>query len=110
MKQLLFLNPQLENKKVAIYGTNRIALRLFSLLLQNDIYVDCFVSRQVHPAKHKIMNKPVVSMDSLREKQEITLVMADPSDEAQAAKLAQAGFEVFYDRNLASFDGDCIFI
>lgn len=62
MKQLLLVNPELENRKVAVFGTDRAALRLFSVLLQNDIYVECFVSKQMHPTKLKIMNKPVVSI------------------------------------------------
>ena len=53
MKQLLLVNPELESRKVAVFGTGRAALRLFSVLLQNDIYVECFVSRQMHPAKDR---------------------------------------------------------
>lgn len=110
MKPLLLMNPQLEQKNVAVFGTDRMALRLFSLLLQNHIYVQCFVSRQVHPTQLKIMNKPVISIHSLQEKKDMTLVIGNPADEEQAERLEQAGFEVFYDRNLASYDGDCIFI
>ena len=110
MEQLLLLNPQLKDKKVAVFGTDRTALRLFSVLLQNHVSVDCFVSRQVHPTKLKIMNKPVISVHSLRERSNIVLAIGNPADEEQAAKLEQDGFEVFYDRNLASYDGDCIFI
>ena len=113
MKQLLLVNPELESRKVAVFGTGRAALRLFSVLLQNDIYVECFVSRQMHPAKLKIMNKPIISVYDLNTWQENkgqVLVFADPSDEAQAKKLEQDGFAVFYDQNLASYDGDCIFL
>lgn len=133
MKQLLLVNPELENRKVAVFGTDRAALRLFSVLLQNDIYVECFVSKQMHPTKLKIMNKPVVSIydfskDNLSKddlskdgrssdglsnrqgKKGLALVFADPSEEGQAKKLEQDGFEVFSDRNLASYDGDCIFL
>lgn len=128
MKQLLLVNPELENRKVAVFGTDRAALRLFSVLLQNDIYVECFVSKQMHPTKLKIMNKPVVSIydlsnadlsedgrssDGLSDRQGkkgLALVFADPSEEGQAKKLEQDGFEVFSDRNLASYDGDRIFL
>lgn len=109
MKQLLILNPELENRKVAVFGTDRTALRLFSVLLQNNIYVDCFVSLQVHPTKLQIMNKPVVSIYDFQKK-EIPLVIGNPSFQEQAGKLEQDGFEVFYDQNLASYDGDCIFL
>lgn len=75
MKPLFITNPDLKNKRIAIYGTDRQALLLFSVMLQNEIYVECFVSRQAHPANLKIMNKPVISLDVIEDRKNMILVV-----------------------------------
>lgn len=111
MKPLFITNPDLKNKRIAIYGTDRQALLLFSVMLQNEIYVECFVSRQAHPANLKIMNKPVISLDVVEDRKNMILVVWGGADgEEQAAQLEKQGFTVFCDYNLASYEGDCVFI
>ena len=42
MKKVFHISPELSGKKIIILGTGQSSLLLFSVMLQNDVYVDAF--------------------------------------------------------------------
>lgn len=101
----------LKARKVAIYGTDNDALLLFSVLLQNDVYVSCFIDDKDAESEIHIMNKPIVRLETIEEvKDEYAIIMSGQKVFAVAEKLDKEGYTCFCDYNKASYDGDSIMI
>lgn len=113
MIQYLFkVAEDLRLRKVAIYGTDDDALRMFSVLLQNDVYVSCFLGEEEDTKKEiGIMNKPIAMLSSIQDvKEEYVIIMYGQKMLALAEKLDKEGYTVFFDYNKTSYDGDSIMI
>ena len=111
IKSLFEVTPDIHAKKVAIFGTDNNALLLFSVLLQNDVYVSCFIARDASQTQMQIMNKPVVTLASIQgEKEQYVIVMSGQAMAAEAEKLDGGGYHILFDYNKASYDGDSVMI
>lgn len=111
VKSLFIKNPDIINRRVIIYGTDTKALLLFSVLLQNEVYVEAFADPENGNKDIKLMNKPIRNLEDLEgEKGSIVLAVSGLEKSGEAEKLAQSGFEVFYDFNEAAYSGDSILL
>jgi hypothetical protein len=106
------VSPDIDNKKIIILGTGKSSLLLFSILLQNDVYVTAFLNVGSDDINDlKIMNKPIVSEDYLTgNKEKIVIVAAGQDMLSYAEKLESTGFEVYYDFNFTSYEGDSVIL
>lgn len=68
MENIFQLNHEIKGHKgdVVIYGTSPKALLLFGMLLNHGIYVKCFCDADSTYHGVKIMNKPCVSLEELK--------------------------------------------
>ena len=111
MKQLFVKNPSLQGRKVVIYGADSQSVCLFSALLQNEIYVDCFCDPEGKHTHLKIMNKAVRTLDEIKkEKDAVFLIIGGLQHVSAADELEREGFEVYYDFNLASDEGNSVLL
>lgn len=111
MKPLYIKNPLLEGKKVVIYGIDEKAVITFTTLLQNEVYVSCFCDPDAQGAETKIMNKPVITMEKLNSyKDEAVIVIGGLGHMKVAEMMEQRGFQVFYDFNLSSYEGNSVWV
>lgn len=112
MKQLFIKNPDLDGKKIVIYGIDEKAVLMFAVLLQNEIYVDYFCDpKGTQYTDLRIMNKPIKLLeDARKEKNNIFIVLGGLQYASEAEKLEKEGFEVYYDFNLASYEGNSVFL
>ena len=112
MKQLFVKNPALDGKKVVIYGIDEKAVLMFAALLQNEIYVDYFCDPEGTQHRDvRIMNQPIRSLeDARKEKNNIFVVLGGLQYASAAEKLEKEGFEVYYDFNLAAYEGNSVFL
>lgn len=111
IKSLFKIALDISGKKVAIYGTDKKALLMFSVLLQNDVYVSCFITKDAANTDMNIMNKPITLFkDMEREKEQYAIVMSGQDMLQEAEKLDGDGWSVFFDYNKTSYDGDSIMI
>lgn len=111
MKPLYVRNPLLDGKKIVIYGIDEKAVLIFTTLLQNEVYVSCFYSPDKKYTELRIMNKPVITIEELHDsKNEIVVVIGGLNNMSQAEALEQEGFQVFYDFNLSSYEGNSVWI
>lgn len=92
IESLFQVTPDIHTKKVAIYGTDNNALIMFSVLLQNDVYVSCFITNDDAQTQMHIMNKPVMTLASLQnEKEKYVIVMGGQAMAMEAEKLEGGG-------------------
>lgn len=111
IKPLFTVTPDIHTKKVAIYGTDNNALLMFSVLLQNDVYVSCFITNDDTQCQMHIMNKPVVTLASIQdEKEQYTIIMSGQAMATEAEKLDGGGYHILFDYNKTSYDGDSVMI
>lgn len=111
MQPLYVKNPLLEGKKVVIYGTDEKAVLTFTALLQNEVYVSCFCNPDAKSLDLKIMNKSVISKEELDcYKNESIIVIGGLEHMKKAEMLEQEGFQVFYDFNLSSYEGNSVWV
>lgn len=112
MKQLFVKNPSLCGKKIVIYGIDEKAVLVFAALLQNEIYVDYFCDPDGEQNTDlRIMNKPIKRLEDMRkEKSDIFVVLGGLNYVSEAEKLEKEGFEVYYDFNLTSYEGNSVFL
>lgn len=112
MKQLFVKNPDLCGKKVVIYGIDEKAVLVFATLMQNEIYVDYFCDPAgTQHTDVRIMNKPVKLLEDMRkEKNDIFVILGGLDYVSEAEKLEKEGYEVYYDFNLASYEGNSVFL
>ncbi len=111
IKHLFWVAEDVKSRKVAIYGIDNDALLMFSVLLQNDVYVSCFIGPDVTGDEITIMNKPIVTLDAIQEmKEEYVIIMCGQKMLAAAERLDREGYSIFFDYNKLSYDGDSIMI
>lgn len=111
MKPLYVKNPLLDGKKVIIYGIDEIAVLTFTALLQNEVYVSCFCNPEENGTEFRIMNKPVITVEELYEcKSEAVIVIGGLDNMNQAEALEREGFQIFYDFNMSSYEGNSVWI
>lgn len=111
MEPLYIKNPLLDEKKVVIYGIDEKAVLTFTALLQNEVYVSCFCDPDKKGTEIRIMNKPVITIGELRNcKEEVVIVIAGLDNMKQAEILEREGFQVFYDFNLSSYEGNSVWL
>ena len=112
MKKLFTITPEINGKKIVILGTGQSSLLLFSVLLQNDIYVDAFLERNNEDLIDlKIMNKPVITeKDAIKIKRHAVIVATGESVLEEAQELEKEGFDVFFDFNFTAYEGDSVLL
>ena len=111
MNYLFSLNPSIDDKDIYILGNNSVSLLLFSVLLQNNVYVKGFVSSTREDDNVKIMNKPIVDVAFLEHaKNEIAIVAAGEDMLNKAKEMHSKGFQVYFDYNYTAYMGDCVLI
>lgn len=112
MKKLFLISPELNDKKIVVLGTGQSSLLLFSVMLQNDIYVDAFLDMSNSPKTNlKIMNKKIISEeDALKIKDQIIIAATGEGVLKEAEELEKKGFDVFFDFNFTAYEGDCVFL
>lgn len=111
MNPLYIKNPLMDGKKVVVYGTNEKAILTFTTLMQNGVYVSCFCNSDGKSTDFKIMNKPIIAMEELYNcKSEIIVVVGGLDYMKKAEALEQEGFQVFYDFNLSSYEGNSVWV
>lgn len=112
MKKLFHISPELSGKKIIILGTGQSSLLLFSVMLQNDVYVDAFLDISNSPKTDlKIMNKKIISEeDAFKIKDQIIIAATGEGVLKEAEELEKKGFEIFFDFNFTAYEGDCVFL
>lgn len=111
MKPLYVKNPLLEGKKIVIYGIDEKAVLTFTTLLQNEVYVSCFCDPGGKNTNLRIMNKSIITMEELANyKNEAIIVIGGLNHMNKAEMLEQEGFQVFYDFNLSSYEGNSVWV
>lgn len=112
MENLFAVNPVLKEKEVVILGVGKESLLMFSVLLQNGIYVSKFLD-QYHLLSENvgIMNKPVVDVSDIESsKKDIVIVGGGRALINEAEELSKAGFCVLFDYNFTAYEGDSVII
>jgi hypothetical protein len=112
MKKLFMITPEIRGKKIVILGTGQSSLLLFSVMLQNDIYVDSFLSTGgTELCDLKIMNKPIITEHDLPDNKESIAIIATGEEMlAEAEGLEKNGFSVFFDFNFTAYKGDSVLL
>lgn len=111
MEPLYVKNPLLDEKKIIIYGIDEKAVITFTALLQNEVNVTCFCNPGKKDKEIRIMNKPVITVEELNHyKKEAVIVIGGLDSMKQAEILEQEGFQVFYDFNMSSYEGNSVWI
>lgn len=112
MENLFIVNPILNEKEVIILGVGKESLLMFSVLLQNGIYVSKFLD-QYHLLSENvgIMNKPVVALADIEgSKNDIVIVGGGRALLNEAEELSKQGFCVLFDYNFTAYEGDSVII
>lgn len=110
-KNLFVMNPEIADKKVVIYGTDTKSLLLFSVFLQNDIYVECFADPDNSNKNIKLMNKPICNLADLEAEKDSFILAVSGLDKSEVAdKLESLGYDVYFDYNEAAYAGDSILL
>lgn len=112
MKPLFCVNQSIMNKKkIVVYGIGEKAVLTFSVLLQNNIYVDYFCTPDGSNTHLKIMNKAIKTLSEIQKEKENVIIIAGGLEYLNdVEKLEQEGFEVFYDFNLSSYEGNSVLL
>ncbi|MBR1391647.1 MAG: hypothetical protein IJ567_09465 [Lachnospiraceae bacterium] len=115
MENLFFVNSAIsenKDKEIMILGTGQKSLLLFSVLLQNDIYVSNFIDLQSDDLRELcIMNKKIVcEKDIEKQKNEIMIVAAGQDNLDDAVRLHEKGYEVYFDYNFTAYEGDSVLL
>lgn len=93
MEKIFYLNREIRRHDgdVVIYGTSPRAVLLFDMLLNNEVYVKCFCDMKSDYYDAKIMNKPCIELEKLRELDN-PIVLLDVSDKGKICHLLEHGF------------------
>ena len=111
MKPLFKKNLEHGEKKVVILGIDEGAVLTFAVLLQNEIYVHNFCDPENKETDLRIMNKPIISLDELRGQMEEVILLAGSAHYLKLAEsLEGEGFDVYFDFNRASYEGNSILL
>lgn len=111
MEPLYVKNPLLDGKKIIIYGIGEKAVITFTALLQNEVNVNFFCNPDKNDKEIRIMNKPVITVEELNHyKKEAVIVIGGLDNMKQAEILEREGFQVFYDFNMSSYEGNSVWI
>ena len=111
MQYLFNLNPKFQdNKKIIIFGTGRMGLLTFTVMLQEDIFVTAFCDKNPDLWNLKIMNKPVISPDDLVEmKDNPAVIIAEDDIDSCYSYLQDLGIkDIWIDKRMYSIINDCV--
>lgn len=111
MSKLFLLNDDLlkGKKRIAILGSGRVALLMFTLMLQHDIEVECFISESERIVPN-IMGKRVLPFDELKDNPVKWAVVIATEDMQQGIHLVEIAKvqDVYFDENIYTVINDCV--
>ena len=115
MEALFVCNNKLkeDNKKIIIFGTNEESVLMFSVLMQNRIYVNMFCEPSAKNTNidYTIMNKRVIPVCELeKHKDDSIIIIGDLEYVSECEKLERDGYRVYLDQNFYSYKGNCVLI